>query len=79
MDNTICCGGRGLSAKGCGRMDKQLNTFDYLADVPGSMKMTDLVEVQFKNTHKDYFVNSNHLPLKKGDVEIGRASCRERV
>ena len=74
MDNTICCGGRGLSAKGCGRMDKQLNTFDYLADVPGSMKMTDLVEVQFKNTHKDYFVNSNHLPLKKGDVVAVEAS-----
>ena len=24
--------------------------------------------MQFKNTRKDYFINSNHLPLKKGDI-----------
>ena len=68
MDKFICGGGRGLSAKGCCRHDKQLNTYDYLADVPGADQMTDLVEVQFKNTHKDYFINCNHLPLQKGDV-----------
>ena len=68
MTDFICGGGRGLSAKGCSRQDKQLNTYDYLADVPGAEQMTDLVEVQFKNTHKDYFLNSNHLPLQKGDT-----------
>lgn len=68
MINAFCCAGRGLSAKGCSRQDKQLNTYDYLNDVPGAKAMTDLVEVQFKNTHKDYFVNSNHLPIQKGDV-----------
>ncbi len=73
-DNTICCAGRGLSAKGCSRTDKQLNTYDYLADVPGAIQMTDLVEVQFKNTHKDYFLNSNHLALNKGDVVAVEAS-----
>lgn len=74
MDNTVCCAGRGLCAKGCSRTDKQLNTFDYLADVPGAIQMTDLVEVQFKNTHKDYFLNSNHIPLNKGDVVAVEAS-----
>jgi cell fate regulator YaaT (PSP1 superfamily) len=59
---------RGLCAKGCGRQDKQLNTYDYLADVPGNREMSDLVEVQFKNTRKDYYLNSNHLPLEKGDM-----------
>ncbi|MBR3633836.1 MAG: hypothetical protein IKN51_04805 [Bacteroidaceae bacterium] len=68
VDKFICGGGRGLSAKGCCLHDKQLNTYDYLADVPGAQQMTDLVEVQFKNTHKDYFVNSNHLSLQKGDI-----------
>ena len=67
-DKFICGGGRGLSAKGCCLHDKQLNTYDYLADVPGAQQMTDLVEVQFKNTHKDYYVNSNHLSLQKGDI-----------
>ena len=68
MSEFICGGGRGLSAKGCCLHDKQLNTYDYLADLPGAQQMTDLVEVQFKNTHKDYYVNSNHLSLQKGDI-----------
>ena len=59
---------RGLSRKGCSRQDKQLNTYDYLADVPGNVESTDLVEVQFKNTRKGYYHNINNLPLKKGDI-----------
>ncbi len=59
---------RGFCAKGCGRQDKQLNTYDYLADVPGNVRTTDLVEVQFKNTRKGYYCNDNHLPLEKGDL-----------
>lgn len=56
---------RGICARGCGRQDKQLNTFDYMADVPGNNETTDLVEVQFKNTRKGYYHNDNHLPLEK--------------
>ncbi len=67
-DFQLNCNQRGLCAKGCGRQDKQLNTYDWLADVPGANSMSDLVEVQFKNTRKDYYVNSNHLPLQKGDI-----------
>ena len=37
---------RGLCAKGVGRQDRQLNTYDWLADVPGNAESTDLVEVQ---------------------------------
>ena len=59
---------RGFCAKGCGRQNKQLNTYDYLADVPGNDRLTDLVEVQFKNTRKGYFRNSNKIPLEKGDI-----------
>ena len=46
----------------------QLNTYDYLADVLGNSEVTDLVEVQFKNTRKAYFHNCDNLPLKKGDI-----------
>lgn len=46
----------------------QLNTYDYLADIPGNNEVTDLVEVQFKNTRKAYYHNSENLPLKKGDI-----------
>ena len=59
---------RGLCAKGCGRQNKQLNTYDYLADIPGNAEAIDLVEVQFKNTRKGYYHNSNRLPLEKGDI-----------
>lgn len=58
---------RGLCSCACGRQDHQLNTYDWLADVPGNAESTDLVEVQFKNTRKGYYHNVNHLPLTKGD------------
>ena len=59
---------RGLCRKGCGRQDHQLNTYDWLADVPGNTDSTDLVEVQFKNTRKGYYHNINGLDLQKGDL-----------
>lgn len=59
---------RGLCIRGCGRQDRQLNTYDWLADVPGNAQSTDLVEVQFKNTRKGYYHNVNNLDLKKGDI-----------
>ena len=51
-----------------GQQDKPLNTYDWLADVPGNAFATDLVEVQFKHTRKGYYHNVNHIELKKGDV-----------
>ena len=65
---------RGLCHQGCGRQDKQLNTYDWLADVPGNDESTDLVEVQFKNTRKGYYHNVNNLDLKKGDIVAVEAS-----
>lgn len=65
----LCCDtDRGLSCCGCGRQDNQLNTYDWLADIPGNDEETDLVEVQFKNTRKGYYHNVNNLDLKKGDI-----------
>ena len=65
---------RRLCRRGCGRQDRQLNTYDWLADVPGNAESTDLVEVQFKNTRKGYYHNVNALDLKKGDVVAVEAS-----
>ena len=59
---------RGLCKNAIGRQDRQLNTYDWLADVPGNAETTDLVEVQFKHTRKGYYHNVNNLPLKKGDI-----------
>ena len=65
---------RGLCHQAVGRQDRQLNTYDWLADVPGNFEDTDLVEVQFKHTRKGYYHNVNNLPLKKGDIVAVEAS-----
>lgn len=65
---------RGFCHRGCGRQDKQLNAYDWLADVPGNEESTDLVEVQFKNTRKGYYHNVNNIDLKKGDIVAVEAS-----
>ena len=71
----ICCDGdRGLCRHAIGRQDKQLNTYDWLADVPGNAESTDLVEVQFKHTRKGYYHNTNNIDLKKGDIVAVEAS-----
>ena len=63
----LCCGGGG-------RQNNKLNTYDWLADIPGNADEQDIVEVQFKNTRKGYFKNSNHLALEKGDIVAVEAS-----
>ena len=65
----ISAGGRGLCAKGWHTNHyTQLNVADYNADIPNNTVDTDLVEVQFKNTRKGYYHNSNGLELTKGDI-----------
>lgn len=65
----ISGGGRGLCSKGWHTNHyTQLNVCDYMADIPNNTEVTDIVEVQFKNTRKGYFHNSNELELKKGDI-----------
>jgi cell fate regulator YaaT (PSP1 superfamily) len=64
-ENNGCAG---ICCRGCGKMDAPLNTFDWLAGVPENENYTDIVEVQFKNTHKGYYKNSNNIPLQKGDI-----------
>ena len=68
----------------CGKLD----VFDWLADVPESYNVSDIVEIQFKNTRKSYFKNSNGLRLVKGDVvaveaspghDIGTVSCTGEI
>ena len=61
-------GEKRLCCKGCSRQDKKLNTYDWLADIPENSEDCDMVEVQFKNTRKGYFRNSNNLKLEKGEI-----------
>ena len=76
MDNNFKTknGSGHLCCKGCGRQDKQLNTYDWLADIPGNAEEQEIVEVQFKNTRKGFYKNSNKLKLTKGDIVAVEAS-----
>lgn len=54
----------------CGKLD----VYDWLADLPAGLNITDIVEIQFKNTRKGYYRNNNGLALRKGDVVAVEAS-----
>lgn len=74
MEYKIKNGSGTLSYEGCSRPTNKLNTYDWLAGVPGNQEGNDMIEVQFKNTRKGYYKNSNGLDLKKGDVVAVEAS-----
>jgi len=70
-DNTIeCCN---ISA--CSK----LSLIDYLKDYPASPFIPDLVEVRFKNTRKDIFLNPDKIPLKIGDIVVAEAAMGHDV
>ena len=56
------------------KQDTKLTTFDWMCGVPDVANASDYVEVQFKNTRKGYYLNSEKIPLEKGDVVAVEAS-----
>jgi cell fate regulator YaaT (PSP1 superfamily) len=56
------------SCKGCTRHTNKLHIYDWLHDFPEFQDLTKMVEVQFKNTRKGYYINSNGLKLELGDL-----------
>lgn len=73
MEYGLHSGGCCMNGNGCCKTsDKKLSVHDWLCDLPETIKETDLVEVQFKNTRKGYYRNVNHLDVQKGDrVAVG--------
>jgi cell fate regulator YaaT (PSP1 superfamily) len=57
-ENSVCTNG------GCSK----LSIYNWFEDIPTPPLTTDIVEIQFKNTRKAFYRNSNNLSLKKGDV-----------
>jgi len=56
-----CCNGHGGTCA-------KLHVYDWLDDVITISNPSDLVEVRFKNTRKDFFRNVNNLKLEQGDI-----------
>lgn len=51
-----------------------LTNYDWLSDMPDTTHLSDVVEVRFKGTHKDFFKNENYLPIKRGDIIVVAAN-----
>lgn len=64
--NRGCCAMKKGGCKGCSA--QKHSSYDWLHDIPESMRSTQMVEVQFKNTRKGYYLNSEGLDLNKGDI-----------
>jgi len=60
-----------MSCNGCSfnnsTSDTLANSYDWLNDLPDTTDKSDIVEVKFKTTRKEYFRNLDNLPLKRGD------------
>ncbi len=69
MDQTLNSGGGCMTKGGCACNSRQkLSVHDWLSDLPETIKDTDFIEVQFKNTRKGYYLNSTKIALEKGDT-----------
>jgi len=50
-----------------------LETFDWMSDIPDTANETDIVEVRFKGTRKEFFRNESGIPLKRDELVV--VSC----
>lgn len=65
-----------MSCNGCSfnnsTSDTLANSYDWLNDLPDTTDKSDIVEVKFKTTRKEYFKNIDGISLKRGDrVVVG--------
>lgn len=67
-----------MSCNGCklntgNNRGEMLNTYEWLKDIPDTSHLSKIVEVSFKGTRKEFFLNENHLSLKTGEKVV--VSC----
>lgn len=51
-----------------------LHVFDWMKGINEPLVDREFVEVRFKNTRKQFYINDNHLPLEQGDIVAVEAS-----
>ncbi len=47
-----------------------IDSYGWLDELPDTADKSDIVEVRFKTTRKEYFSNSEGIPLKRGDTIV---------
>jgi cell fate regulator YaaT (PSP1 superfamily) len=60
IDRGVCTSEWGSCAK--------LHATNWLDDIAGAFDSENIVEVRFKNTRKDFFINVNNIKLNPGDL-----------
>jgi cell fate regulator YaaT (PSP1 superfamily) len=46
------------------------DVFDWINDLPDTAEQSNIVEVKFKSTRREFFVNTHHISLKRGDKVV---------
>ena len=60
----------GCSMNTDGDRPEMLGTYDWLNDLPDTTHLSDIVEVRFKGTRKEFYKNEDGVPLKIGDLVV---------
>jgi cell fate regulator YaaT (PSP1 superfamily) len=60
-----------MSCNGCTNNSSASNllvdSYDWLSDLPDTSDKSDIVEVKFKTTRREYYSNSENIDIKRGD------------
>ncbi len=63
--------GKEMSCTGCSFnssiTDNTADVYNWLNDLPDTSEQSDIVEVRFKSTRREFYRNTERLPLKRGD------------
>src|SRR5690554_2832198 len=63
-----------MSCAGCSLnnsvTEEKLDIYNWLNDLPDTSNQSDIVEVKFKSTRKEFYKNSEGIPLKRGDIIV---------
>ena len=60
-----------MSCNGCSSNNStSYGGYDWLSDLPDTTDKSDIVEVRFKSTRKEYFKNTENIPVKRGDKVV---------
>lgn len=74
MHRIILKGGEAMSCNGCSinnsENNQSVDVFDWINDLPDTTEQSNIVEVKFKTIRKGFYINSNQIPLKRGDKVV---------
>jgi hypothetical protein len=67
-----------MSCKGCSfhnlSTGQPPKAYDWLNNLPGTSADSDIVEVKFKSTRKEFFKNNDKISMKRGDKVVVSSS-----